>query len=82
VEACDTQQGFGWLKREHGGDYSECWADRAQEVLGEVNYTRLVQAARAELAAADAADRERIVRENTDLYSSGSSAAQSCGRTS
>ncbi len=81
VDACESQQGIGWLKREHGDNYCECWADRAQEVLGEANYSRLVQATRAELAAADVADRERIVRENTDLYSSVSSTAQSCGRT-
>lgn len=81
MEACETQQGIGWLKREYGEDYCECWADKAQEVLGEANYSRLVQASRAELASADVADRERIARENTDLYSSVSNAAQSCGRT-
>jgi hypothetical protein len=81
IEACGTQQGIGWLKREHGEDYCECWADKAKDVLGEANYSRLVQASRAELASADVADRERIARENTDLYSSVSNAAQSCGRT-
>jgi hypothetical protein len=78
IEACDSQQGIGWLKREYGEDYCECWADKAQEVLGEENYGRLVEASRAELVAADVADRERIARENTHLYSSVSSAAQSC----
>lgn len=78
IEACETQQGIGWLKREHGDDYCGCWADRAQEVLGEANYVRLVRVSRAELAAPDVADRERIVRENSELYSSVSSAAQSC----
>ena len=82
LEACETQQGIGWLKREHGDGYCECWADKAQEVLGEANYSRLVQASRAEVAAADVADRERIVRENTDLHASVSTAAQSCGRAS
>jgi hypothetical protein len=82
VEACETQQGIGRLKREHGDDYCECWADKAQEVLGEANYSRLVQASRAELASDDVADREKIARENTELYSSVSSAAQSCGRRS
>ena len=78
IKACETQQGIGWLKQEHGEDYCECWAEKAQEVLGEMNYGRLVQASRAELASADVADRERIVRENTDLYSSVSNAARSC----
>lgn len=79
LEACETQQGIGWLKREHGDAYCECWADTAEEVLGEANYDRLVQAARAELRAADVAERERIARENTDLYTSVSNAARSCG---
>lgn len=81
LEACETQQGIGWLKREYGDTYCECWADKAQEVLGEDNYGKLVQASRAELGAENAADRERIVRENTHLYSSVSNAAQSCGST-
>jgi hypothetical protein len=80
VEACETQQGIGWLKSEYGDAYCECWADKAEEVLGEENYDKLVQASRAELASADVADRERIARENTHLYSSVSNAAQSCGR--
>src|SRR5690606_21098001 len=78
IEACGTQQGIGWLKREYGDNYCDCWADKAKDVLGEANYGKLVQASRAELAAADAADRETIARENTDLYSSVSNAAQSC----
>jgi hypothetical protein len=78
IEACDTQQGIGWLKREYGEDYCACWADRAQEVLGEENYRRLVEASRAELVSADVADRERIARGNTHLYASVSNAAQSC----
>jgi hypothetical protein len=81
IEACETQQRIGWLKREYGEDYCECWADKAQEVLGEANYGMLVQASRAELASADVADRERIARENTHLYSTVSAAAQSCRRT-
>jgi len=81
VEACNTQQGIGWLKREYGEGYCECWADKAREVLGDANYSRLAQASRAELASADVADRERIARENTDLYSSVSNAAQSCRKT-
>lgn len=81
IEACETQQGIGWLKREYGEDYCGCWADKAKEVLGEENYSSLVQASRAELAAgADVADRDRIARENTHLYSSVEAAAQSCGR--
>jgi hypothetical protein len=82
MEACETTQGIGWLKREYGEDYCSCWADKAKEVLGDDNYSSLVQASRAELAAgADVADRERIARENTHLYSSVSHAAQSCGRS-
>jgi hypothetical protein len=78
IEACDTQQGINWIKSQYGEDYCECWADKAREVLGDENYGQLVQASRAELSSADVADRERIARENTHLYSSVSSAAQSC----
>lgn len=78
MAACDTQQGIGWLKREHGEQYCECWADKAREVLADENYGKLVAAAAAELKAADNADREKIVRENTSLYSTVSNAARSC----
>lgn len=78
VDACETQQGIGWLKSQHGEDYCQCWADKAKEVLGAANYSELAQASRAELASDDVADRERIARENTHLYSSVSNAAQSC----
>lgn len=79
VEACETQQGIGWLKREYGERYCECYADTALEVLSEENYDVLARASRAELDAADVADRERIARENTSVYSSVSGAMGSCG---
>lgn len=41
MEACGTQQGIGWLKREYGENYCACWADTAQEVLSEANYRTL-----------------------------------------
>ncbi|MGE0552231.1 MAG: hypothetical protein AB7R55_02250 [Gemmatimonadales bacterium] len=78
VSACSTQQGIGYLKREYGENYCECWADKALEVLSTANYRTLVDASRAELAAADGADREKIARQHTEIYSTVSTAAQAC----
>jgi len=76
--ACESQRGIGYLKREHGENYCECWVAKAREVLADDNYRTLVEAARAELRAADEADREAIAREHTTLYSTVASAASSC----
>ncbi|MEZ4587049.1 MAG: hypothetical protein R2909_11660 [Gemmatimonadales bacterium] len=78
LSACSTQQGIGYLKREYGESYCECWADKALETLSAANYRTLVEASRAELAAADRADREGIVRQHTEIYSTVSTAAQAC----
>lgn len=80
LQACDTQQGIGWLKREYGEQYCECWADQAKEVLSPANYATLVDAVAAELEAADAADRERIARRHTEIYSTVADAAARCAR--
>ena len=69
MAACSSQQGIGWLKKEHGDQYCECWADAAEQTLGPANYETLVKATQAEMKAADKADREKIVRQHTELYS-------------
>lgn len=80
VASCETQQGIGWLKREYGDNYCECWADQAKEVLSDANYQTLVKAAQAETQAADDADREKIVRQHTEIYSTVSDAAGRCAK--
>lgn len=80
TEACETQQGIGWLKREHGEAYCACWASEAKNVLSEENYAKFVEASAGELKAADEADREKIVRTNSPLYTTVSAAARSCAR--
>lgn len=80
TEACNTQQGIGWLKKEYGEGYCDCWVSQAPKVLSAENYAAFVKANEAELAAADDADRENIARQNTTLYSSVSSAASACMR--
>jgi len=80
MSACETQRGIGWLKRNHGERYCDCWADQAKEVLSAENHATLLKATEAELEAADKADREKIRREHTELYSTVSRAAKSCAR--
>jgi len=80
TEACETQQGIGWLKREYGEMYCTCWASVAKTALGEKNYAKLVEASAGELKAADEADREKIVRANSPLYTTVSGAAESCAQ--
>lgn len=78
AESCNTQQGIGWLKREYGEGYCDCWVAQAKEVLSAENYRTFVKVNEQELNAADAADRERLARQHTELYSTVSSAAKSC----
>ncbi|MDO9460879.1 MAG: hypothetical protein Q7N95_12300 [Alphaproteobacteria bacterium] len=80
IEACGTKQGIGWLKREYGDNYCECWADQAVKVLSPANYEVLVKAVQLELEAADKADREKIYREHTAIYSTVAAAAKSCAK--
>lgn len=81
LNSCETSQGIGWLQREYGEGYCECWADQAKEVLSGENYQALVKAAQAELSAADEADREKIIRRHTEIYATVSAAAKRCART-
>ena len=69
LASCSSQQGIGWLKKEHGDQYCECWADAAEQSLSPDNYKILVKATQAEMEAADEADREKIVRQHTEIYS-------------
>ena len=69
LASCSSQQGIGWLKKEHGEQYCECWADAAEQSLSPDNYKTLVKATQAEMKAADNADREKIVRQHTEVYS-------------
>jgi hypothetical protein len=80
MTSCETQQGIGWLKREYGDSYCECWVDQAKEVLSSENYQTLVKAAEAETKAADGADREKIIRQHTEIYSTVSDAAGRCAK--
>lgn len=80
MASCETSQGIGWLKREYGDGYCDCWADQAKEVLSSENYQALVKAAQAETKAADKADREKIVRQHTEIYSTVSDAAKRCAK--
>jgi hypothetical protein len=80
MTSCETSQGIGWLKREYGESYCDCWADQAKEVLSSENYQTLVKAAQAETRAADMADREKIYRQHTEIYSTVSDAAGRCAR--
>lgn len=82
MAACETSQGIGWNKREYGDNYCECWADQANEVLSSANYQTLVKAAQAETKAADKADREKIIRQHTEIYSTVSGAAKRCAKAS
>ena len=82
MASCETSQGIGWLKREYGDSYCDCWADQAKEVLSSENYQVLVKAAQAEGKAADKADRERIIRQHTEIYSIVSGAAKRCAKAS
>jgi hypothetical protein len=80
MASCETSQGIGWLKREYGDSYCDCWADQANEVLSSENYQTLVKAAQAETKAADKADREKIIRQHTEIYSTVSGAAKRCAK--
>jgi hypothetical protein len=82
MSACESSQGIGWLKREYGDNYCTCWADQARDVLSAENYRTLVEATQAELKAADKADREKIIREHTEIYSTVSAAAKRCAKKS
>lgn len=82
IEACNTQQGAGWLRKEHGENYCECYADTAKEKMDADSYKTLAAASREELQAVDdEAAREAIARRNTRVYSEASHHAQSCKRT-
>ncbi|HNR22300.1 MAG TPA: hypothetical protein PKL49_04675 [Steroidobacteraceae bacterium] len=82
IDACNTQQGAGWLRKEYGENYCECYADTAQQKLDSDSYRTLAAASREELKAADdEAARETIARRNTGVYSEASHHAQSCKRT-
>ena len=80
MASCETSQGIGWLKREYGDSYCNCWADQAKEVLSSENYQTLVKVAQAETKAADKADREKIIRQHTEIYSTVSDAAKRCAK--
>ena len=80
LASCETSQGIGWLKREYGANYCDCWADQAKEVLSSENYQTLIQATQQEAKAADAADRDMIYRRYTHLYSTVSDAAARCAK--
>lgn len=80
MASCETSQGIGWLKSEYGESYCDCWADEAKEILSGENYQSLVKAAQAETEAADEADREKIVRQHTEIYSTVSDAAGRCAK--
>ncbi|WP_275098313.1 hypothetical protein [Sedimenticola hydrogenitrophicus] len=80
MASCETSQGIGWLKREYGNSYCDCWADQAKDVLSGENYQTLVKAAQAETAAADKADREKIIRRHTEIYSAVSDATNRCAK--
>lgn len=75
LASCSSQQGIGWLKKEYGEQYCECWADAAEQGLSPDNYKSLVKATQAEMKAADEADREKIVRQHTEIYSAVSAEA-------
>lgn len=82
VEACNTQQGAGWLRREYGENYCACYADTAKEKLDADAYKTLAAASREELKAGDdEAAREAIARRNTQVYSEASHQAQSCKKS-
>jgi uncharacterized lipoprotein YehR (DUF1307 family) len=80
MAACETSQGIGWNKREYGDRYCECWADQAKEILNSENYQTLVKAAQAEMKATDKANREKIIRQHTEIYSTVSGAAKRCAK--
>ena len=80
MASCETSQGIGWYKREYGDGYCDCWADQAKQVLSGDNYQVLIKAAQAETKAADEADRERIIRQHTEIYSTVSDAAKQCAK--
>jgi len=82
MAACETSQGIGWNKREYGDRYCECWADQAKEILNSSNYQTLVKAAQAEMTATDKANREKIIRQHTEIYSTVSGAAKRCAKAS
>lgn len=79
IEACNTQQGAGWYRKEYGENYCECYADAAKEKMDKVSYETLAAASREELKARDdKGAREAIARRNTQVYSEASRHAQSC----
>ena len=80
MTSCETSQGIGWMKREYGANYCDCWADQAKEVLSTANYQTLVAAAQAEIEAADEADRDRIARRHTEIYSTVSESVKRCAK--
>ena len=80
LASCETSQGIGWLKREYGDSYCNCWADQAKKVLSSENFQTFVKAAQAETKAADKADREKIIRQHTEMYSTVSDAARRCAK--
>ncbi len=77
IQACDTQKGAGWLRKEYGEDYCACRADKAREALDSETYRQLVKASKAELKAADKAERETIARDSFKAYAQAADAARS-----
>lgn len=81
IEACNTQQGAGWLRKEYGENYCECYADTAKEKLDADFYKALVAASREALKVVDdEAAREAIARRNTRFYAEAEHRTQSCER--
>lgn len=82
IEACNSQQGIGWLRKEYGENYCQCYADTAKAQMDADSYKALATASREELKVVDdKAAREAIARQNTLVYSEASHHAQSCKRT-
>jgi len=76
IEACETQQGIEWLRREYGEDYCDCRADVAKEALDVPTYRMLVEGARAELEAGSPEEREGIARDAFEAYAQAADAAR------
>jgi len=79
---CETSQGIGWMKREYGENWCDCWVSAAKEGLSDSNYKTLVKASAEVVKAADNADRDKIYRQHTTLFSATSDLATRYCRTS
>lgn len=76
INACETQQGIGWLRKEYGENYCACWADAAKDSLGQATYAQLVKASRAELKAENETERESLARAAFGAYAQAADAAR------